>query len=80
MSEEIKIEKGIPLARSLHKAGFPATVRKMDVGDSFVTARKNYCAVFSAFKSVGFRCTSLKLSETEIRIWRIADKPEQSQP
>jgi hypothetical protein len=78
---EIKIEKNIPLTES---HGFTAkwtdVFRKMEVGDSFVAPLGNRGGVMASAKAFGeahnWKFTSRKISENEVRIWRIEDVKE----
>ena len=75
-----KVEKGIPIPPH-HKPytgkvdkEFAATLDRMDVGDSFVitkTRRSTLHRVLKASLDVTKKFTTRKVSETEVRIFRI---------
>lgn len=76
---EIAFEKGIeipPIARRANR-GLTAALRTMEIGDSFtlpITNGRKNCATgaYYAAKQSGFKLTARKISDEEIRFWRIA--------
>ncbi len=67
----IKIEKGVPMPRGRGQGEFGAALRSMSLGDSIVLPRaKQSTATFLA-RVAGIRVTTRKISDKEIRVWRI---------
>lgn len=80
MNEYI-IEKDVPFPKSINQCtrGLVGTVSKMEIGDSFVfDGKKSYVHQASGYcrrwdkipKDSRFK--TIKISETQIRVWRIA--------
>ena len=68
---EIKIEKGIPIPLPGSKnSGITYVLRKMDVGDSFITSSPPHTAHQCA-RQVNIKIAVRKQSEKEFRVWRI---------
>ncbi len=74
MSDEIKIEKGVPIPnKNGNLNGFSDTVRKCEVGDSFLWDKKDSKTNFHALsKAAGFKVTTRRHNGTVYRIWRVA--------
>jgi hypothetical protein len=71
---EIKLESGIPFPTwpRFGAKGITGVLRSMKVGDSFVTALENRTSATSAAPRLNIKVTTRKISETEVRVWRIA--------
>lgn len=77
MSDEIKIDKGIPIDRSRQKKKYPFA--KMEVGDSFAIKGKGTASILSTAKSWKKHnhkadwefCARFYRKEEMVRIWRI---------
>ena len=67
------IETGIELPRDSRgcKGKWPAFLKNLNVGDSFVTSIKMRNQLTRLSKSNNMKFTCRAFSETEIRIWRI---------
>lgn len=63
----ITIEKGVPLPED---RGFTATLRKMEIGDSFVAQRSTRWTACAA--KVGIKIMVRKQSASLMRVWRVA--------
>ncbi len=67
------IEKGVPVpVAKASNAGLSGTLKKLEVGDSFVWSIVAKSNVHYYAMRVGIKVTTRKVSETEIRIWRVA--------
>lgn len=74
MIEEIKIETGIPIpTQKTHFSGIRATLRKLKIGESFVTNSRRRYSVAASAKSVGIKITVATLEDdpATVRVWRI---------
>lgn len=73
MSEEIKIEKGIPITSPRKKKDHPWT--KLEIGDSFLVERHIQSvrgSVSTANQTTMMRFTVREWDENHCRVWRIA--------
>lgn len=68
---EIKIESGIPFSTA-RGTGLCAALRRMKVGDSFVYPKRKRGSFGSYQGRLGMKFKSATISDTEVRIWRIA--------
>ena len=68
-----EIEKNVPMptARRYTK-GLAATIRRMEVGDSFVIEKARRCTVYIIAKKLGDRKLSVREVDGACRVWRIA--------
>lgn len=64
---ELVIEKGIPLP----KKGSASPMRRMEIGDSFVTNKGPGSFAITA-KRLGIKIASRKQPDGHFRIWRVA--------
>lgn len=70
---EFKIEKGIPIPpRNRLAIGVAPTLRAMKVGDSVVLPKSTSTYICHSAKDAGIKVTQRRISDTEIRVWRIA--------
>lgn len=74
----IVIEKNVPIRASSKRQALSEALRSMEIGDSFavpwstaVTTRAN---VYYVQKTTERRFSCRKVSDTELRVWRIADE------
>lgn len=70
----IKIESGIPIPERI--VGRPRTSKwgflsDMKNGDSFTISRLQSAAAFVKARRMGVKLTARKISDTEVRVWRI---------
>ena len=75
MTMELKIEKGIPLPdASTPNAGFTATIKRMEVGDSFFMPGKqpNISGRLSYLQKTTERKFATRKEGDGVRIWRTA--------
>lgn len=70
MSEEIKIEKNVPVQKRWNDTGTTDALKKMKVGDSFVA--KSYRNVHSIARQCGVSVTTRRQPDGAYRIWRKA--------
>ena len=71
----MNIEKNIPIPnpKTIHHPDSAASILKaMQVGDSVVVPRKKASVFHSAAHWIGAKVATRKISETEIRVWRMA--------
>ena len=68
MKIEVKIEKGIPMPNQ--RMSFVAQVRKMCVGDSFLTDRKRQSSMHQLRLATGFKFATRSVSDRKMRVWR----------
>lgn len=66
-----KIEKGIPMPKA-QKTGITDLLRSMQVGDSVLVTKKDAKSMLVINKRVEIKIATRKVSETEMRVWRIA--------
>lgn len=66
-----KIEKGIPMPKA-RKTGITDLLRSMQVGDSVLVTKKDARSMLVINKRVEIKIATRKVSETEMRVWRIA--------
>jgi hypothetical protein len=72
----IVIEQGIPF---IHRRGRPRgqgsiqrVLKQMNITDSAVVPVSQYPGVTKAAQSLGMKVRSSKISETDVRFWRLA--------
>ena len=65
----MQIEKNVPVAP---KSGLTDILRKLDVGDSFLYKADKRTSVAPTANNIGIKVTTKKISDTEVRVWRIA--------
>lgn len=74
MNNEIKIQKGIPRPKAKRTlSGVSATMRQLEVGDSFVgnpASRGNY---HTLAKSIGIKISTHLEENGGLRVWRVDD-------
>jgi ribosomal protein L13E len=68
---EFKIEKGIPIAPAKSRTGLTATLRKLEIGDSFHAPVIAQAGLSSLAKRIGITVASRRDGEGGVRIWRI---------
>lgn len=68
-----QIEKNVSLPVGIKDQGFTGTMRKLEIGDSFVVERKSYSLSYAhqIARRLGIRVSVRSISKSEIRIWRI---------
>tara|TARA_R100000655_G_scaffold100831_1_gene145487 strand:- start:453 stop:683 length:231 start_codon:yes stop_codon:yes gene_type:complete len=75
MSEDFKIEKGIPIPikRANSKNNFVSIVRSMEVGDSILFDRTEIVpsSFYVSARRLGFKITVREIDEKQSRLWRI---------
>ena len=75
MSNQMIIEKGIPIPDRRRDGGITGTLRKMSVGDSFlIPAEMNRASAHIAATKLGITITTRKQSDGTVRVWRTEDK------
>ncbi len=73
----MEIEKGIPIPnRNKSDYSMSEILRKMAVGDSIVIEKKKSAGWRSSARSLGIRVATRPVSETETRLWRVAESSE----
>ena len=70
MDNEIKIEKGIPIPERGGNGGLTATLRKMEVGDSFVVKRP--CSVHFCARQIGIKVKIRSIDDHTMRVWVVS--------
>lgn len=67
---EYKIEKNVPiLGLSPERKKYP--LLQMEVGDSFVLPIEDRQKVYSNASYYGLKITTRRVSDTQIRVWRV---------
>ena len=66
-----KIEKDIPMPKA-RRTGITDLLRSMQVGDSVLVTKKDVRSMLVINKRVEIKIATRKVSETEMRVWRIA--------
>lgn len=69
--DNIKIEKGIPLAPSQGKPGFVSVLKKMNVGDSIVIPSPSANSIRATARYVNVKIAVRSLGDGKISVWRI---------
>lgn len=74
----IVIEKNVPIRASNKRHALTEALRSMEIGDSFAVpwgiAVTTRATVYYIQKTTERRYTCRKASDTELRVWRIADE------
>jgi hypothetical protein len=68
----IVIEKNIPLEPKTKTTGLTASVKLMEVGDSFVAPKDSQAIMYQTFNAIGYKCAVRTISDDQIRVWRKA--------
>lgn len=72
MSEEIVIEKNIPITQHLaRRIGTSAALRKMEPGDSFLIPIKRRHGIYVIAKQTGVKIVTAAQPDQMLRVWRI---------
>lgn len=69
---EIKVEPGIAIPGKKRGSGIVSVMREMKIGDSFVYPLHKRSDITPLAQRSGITTTTRKVSDTEIRVWRIA--------
>lgn len=68
--DSIRIEKNVPIPSRTPSIWQPI-VRRMEVGDSIVITPRSYGPISKAASMLGYRLTSRKEGDENIRVWRV---------
>ncbi len=70
----IKIEKDVPMPGCYRdgESDLDRGIRELSIGDSFVIPKRQQSTATWLAGAAGIRVTTRTLSDTEIRVWRIA--------
>jgi len=70
---EIQIVENVPIPPRFNKkiTALTDTMRALKVGDSFAVPIQKRSSVLSSANLAGIRITTRKISDTEVRVWRI---------
>lgn len=64
------IEKNI-MPHKITRNNLTTLIRSMEVGDSFVCELSKRGSMPQLFINTGYRCRTSKLSDNEVRVWRV---------
>ena len=67
---DITIEKGVIFEKQ--SGSLTSQISKMQVGDSFVIEKSRRNGMNTLFRSIGMKCSTRTISDTEVRVWRTA--------
>lgn len=73
MSDQFKIEKGIPLPGEKGSTAATAaqTLRNMEVGDSFLYPKEKRANLFTtAYRLAGIKIATRSVDDKSVRVWR----------
>ncbi len=75
MSNEIKIEQGIPMPSACdwmfsYESKFRKAIESMNVGDSFVTESQRVSNARYYINKAGHKCITRKLPDGGFRVWK----------
>jgi hypothetical protein len=71
---EIKIEKGVPIPQkhdSQKRGSLTATLKAMEVGDSFLYAKSQRGALPTVARHAGIRVATRSEGADHVRVWRV---------
>jgi hypothetical protein len=70
---QITIETNIPLPpKGVQPGSVRATLKSMNVGESFIANLKNRASISGQAGQVGIKLVTRKNSATQVRVWRTA--------
>lgn len=74
MSEEIKIEKGIPITPQIHGGKWKNIFLQMEVGDSIVVSKKEYHSLYNCIKRQGMAIVYRAKKDGQYRVWKVENE------
>ena len=77
-----KIEKNVPMPMRGVNGGLASTLRRMEVGDSFVVNADSNTfrnSLYTTARRIGINVTSRVIAPTTLRVWRVEGEPATAQ-